>query len=97
MQLVREQDGTWSLKIETESDKTTIERSHASYPEALPRYVTAFDPAFTKAAQTSEFVLLSAVLRVRGIQDAGCLGSTNYAAAHSGNFLGFLSSRRYLG
>jgi len=71
MKFLKDQDGTWSLKIETDADKATIERSHAWYPETLPRYLTAFDLAFSKAAETSEFALVSTLLRVRGVQDPG--------------------------
>jgi hypothetical protein len=71
MPLVREQNWSWSLKVETEADKTNIERSHGSYLEALPRYLTALDLAFIKAAETSEFAFISTLLHVRSLQDAG--------------------------
>jgi hypothetical protein len=43
MKFLKDQDGTWSLKIETDAEKAPIGRSHASYLEALPRYLTAFE------------------------------------------------------
>src|SRR5438132_7667260 len=68
-QLVKGRDGSWSL---TNGNETTEEeKSHSSYPEALPRYVTSFDLAFSKAKERSEFALISTLLRVRGLQDAG--------------------------
>jgi hypothetical protein len=68
-QLVKGRDGSWSLTIGNET--TEEEKSHSSYPEALPRYVTSFDLAFSKAKERSEFALISTLLRVRGLQDAG--------------------------
>jgi hypothetical protein len=69
LQLVKGQDGSWSLTIGHETAEE--ENSHSSYPEALPRYVTLFDLAFSKAKERSEFALISTLLRVRGLQDAG--------------------------
>jgi hypothetical protein len=38
---------------------------------SLPRYLTAFDLAFTKARERSEHAFVQTLLRVRGMQDAG--------------------------
>src|SRR5260370_3684276 len=71
MPSVRDQNGTWSLVIVDENDRATQERSNSSYLEALPRYMTLFDPAFTKAKEQSEYAFLETLLGVRGLQDAG--------------------------
>jgi hypothetical protein len=57
--------------IVDENDRATQERSNSSYLEALPRYMTLFDPAFTKAKEQSEYAFLETLLGVRGLQDAG--------------------------
>lgn len=41
------------------------------YTEALPRYLKAFDAAFTRARERSEFEFIQCLLRVRGEQDPG--------------------------
>src|SRR5207253_2769860 len=41
------------------------------HDEALARYLTAFDPAFSRAREESEFEFILTLLRVRGLQDAG--------------------------
>ena len=68
---VRGQNGTWTLVIASEADKSTQESSDPSYLEALPRYLTLFDPAFTKAKERSEFAFIQTLLAVRGLQDPG--------------------------
>jgi hypothetical protein len=55
--------------IASETDKSTQERSDPSYLEALPRYMTLFDPAFTMAKARSEFSFICALLAIRGTQD----------------------------
>jgi hypothetical protein len=57
--------------IVDENDRATQERSNSSYLEALLRYMTLFDPAFTKAKEQSEYAFLETLLGVRGLQDAG--------------------------
>jgi hypothetical protein len=71
MRLSKAQDGTWSLLPESEADKATQEQSPGPYFEALPRYFTAFDLAFTRAKERSEYAFIETLLRVRGMQDAG--------------------------
>jgi hypothetical protein len=71
MRLLKAQDGTWSLLLESESDKATQEQSCGPYLEALPRYFTASDLAFTSAKERSEYAFIETLLRVRGMQDAG--------------------------
>jgi hypothetical protein len=68
---VRDQNGTWSLVIVDENDRATQESSDPSYLEALPRYLTLFDPAFIKAKERSEFAFIQTLLAVRGLQDPG--------------------------
>src|SRR6266403_223493 len=71
MRFLKAQDGTWSLAMESETDKTTQEQSRGPYLEALPRYLTSFDLGFTSAREQSEFAFIETLLRVRGMQDAG--------------------------
>jgi len=54
-----------------QGDKPDPQKSHPAYLEALPRYMTAMDPAFARARDRSEFEFLLCLLRVRGVQDAG--------------------------
>lgn len=70
MYLIRSNDGIWSIRREA-IEQAEQEESHPTYLEALPRYMTAFDPAFTRARETSEFEFLFSLLRIRGMQDAG--------------------------
>jgi len=69
MPLIRDDDGIYRLELTEEEGDAA--RWPPSYTDALPRYLTAFDAAFTKARERSEFWYLLALLRVRGIQDAG--------------------------
>jgi hypothetical protein len=71
MPLLRDRDGNWSIRIDSESEKVGLEKFHASYLEALPRYATLFDLAFRRAKERSEFAFISTLLRVRGHRDAG--------------------------
>jgi hypothetical protein len=57
MPLARGQDGNWSLAFASEADRSTDEKSDLSYLEALPRYMTLFDPSFTRAKSRSEFFI----------------------------------------
>jgi hypothetical protein len=65
MQVVRDEDGKWTLKAEDHDDL------HPAYVEALPRYLTRFDPAFTRARDRCEFEFLLSLFRVKGVQDPG--------------------------
>jgi hypothetical protein len=70
MPLMRDENCVWTVEFD-EADRETIERSHPSYFEALPRYLTALEPAFKHAKEASEFNLLLSIFAVRGMQDAG--------------------------
>lgn len=70
MPLIREDDGTWRVEPSDE-DRAYIGRSSPSYLEAIPRYLTALDPAFSRARARSEFQFLLTLFRIRGTQDAG--------------------------
>ncbi len=70
MSLKRDENGVWTVEL-NEVDQETIEQSHPSYFDALPRYLTAFDPAFEHAREASEFNFLLSIFAVRGMQDAG--------------------------
>ena len=70
MPLKRDDNGVWSLE-QGSQDEAIVHASHGSYVEALPRYLTALDPAFERARQTSEFNFLLSIFAIRGMQDAG--------------------------
>jgi hypothetical protein len=46
-------------------------RVNEDYAAALPRYLTAFDPAFERAKARSEFEFIATLLRSRGVQAPG--------------------------
>jgi hypothetical protein len=70
MPLKRDENGVWTLEFDG-AEKETKGRSHTSYFDALPRYLTALDPAFDRARNTSEFNFLLSIFAVRGMQDPG--------------------------
>lgn len=70
MQLTRDKDGTWSPTVEGH-EQSRVNASHPAYLEALPRYMTALDPAFTRARERCESEFIISLLRVRDTQDAG--------------------------
>jgi hypothetical protein len=65
VQVTRNDDGQWSL------ERQTGDVGNPSYDEALPRYLTAFDRVFAKAAGACESEFVKALIRVGGAQDAG--------------------------
>jgi hypothetical protein len=67
---MRDEAGVWTLEL-NEADQAAIERSHPSYLDALPRYLTALDAAFQRAREKSEFNFLLSIFAIRGMQDAG--------------------------
>lgn len=70
MPLVRDDSGVWAF-ASNDSDKEIVDDSHASYIEALPRYLTAMDSAFERARGQSEANFIWSILAVRSISDAG--------------------------
>ena len=68
MNLERSDDGVWTATQDTSSPGN---RTHPDLLEALPRYLTAFDPAFTWARAKSEGDFILTLLGMRGMQDAG--------------------------
>ncbi len=70
MPLIRDNDGSWEFKIE-EADRGTLGRFHPSYVDAMPRYFSDLDRAFTKAKEKSEFEFLLTLFRVRGSKNTG--------------------------
>ena len=70
MPLIRTADGTWSIKVD-EHDRESVEKGNPAFQEALLRYLTALDSAFSRAKQCSQFEFLLSLLRVRGFEDAG--------------------------
>jgi hypothetical protein len=68
--LTRNDDGSWVLRVD-EDERPHLEKSHPAYYEALPRYLTALDPAFARARERCEFEFLLSLFRVRSVQDAG--------------------------
>jgi hypothetical protein len=67
MPLIRDNDGSYRLDLEDGE----AGRFPPSYAEALPRYLTLLDQAFTQAKEASQFWFVLALLRVRGSQDSG--------------------------
>lgn len=65
MNVTRDDEGVWTLR------RDVGEEANRAYDDAVPRYLTAFDRAFTKAAETCESEFVKALLRVGGVQDAG--------------------------
>jgi hypothetical protein len=63
----RNDDGTWTVTFE-ESDSGDRDGVH---DKAVPRYLAALDPAFTKAHEQCESEFVKALLRVSSLQDAG--------------------------
>jgi hypothetical protein len=70
MPLKKGEDDGWFFQF-SDAEKDTQQTSHPSYFEACARYANAFDAAFSKAKQRSEFAFVSTLIRVPGIQDAG--------------------------
>lgn len=71
MGLIRGEEGTWTVELNNEEERSAFERRDPAYREALPRYLTALDPAFTHARERSEFEFLMTLFRFRGIQPIG--------------------------
>jgi hypothetical protein len=67
MPLSKGVDGTWHLEFGPDEQ----DQWNPAYAEALPRYLTALDRAFSAARARSEFEFLASLLRVRGVQAAG--------------------------
>ncbi len=67
---MRNDNGSWEFKIE-DTDRVALDRFHPSYVDAMPRYFTALDGAFTKAKEKSEFEFLLTLFRVRGVNNTG--------------------------
>jgi hypothetical protein len=65
--LERQTDGTWHVV----GARHGAQVGDTLHDEALARYLTAFDPAFTRARQRSEFEFILTLLRIRGLQAAG--------------------------
>jgi hypothetical protein len=65
MRIERDDDGVWTLARELG------ETPNEPYDEALPRYLTLFDKAFTKASDACESEFVKALIRVGSAQDAG--------------------------
>lgn len=63
---VRGDDGTWTLEEDQGEDH--LSRWQPAFREALPRYLTALDPAFDRARARCEFQFLLTLFRIRGMQ-----------------------------
>src|SRR5436305_582137 len=84
----RSEDGTWVVELD-EGDAADPDGTNVDFVEALPRYMTALDPAFIQARERSEFQFLLCLLRIRGVKDAGwepyettCRAVTSVCAVH---------------
>jgi hypothetical protein len=63
----KDETGVWAMAL----DETDAEERNAVFDETVPRYLTAFDPAFTRAAEADEAEFVKALLRIWSVQDAG--------------------------
>jgi hypothetical protein len=63
----RDESGIWTMTLE----RGDAEDRNEAHDEAVVRYMTIFDKAFTKASQTCEAEFVKALLRVWRLQDAG--------------------------
>lgn len=63
----RSKEGVWTVTL----DETDSADRNPVFDEAVPRYLTAFDPAFTKASEENEAEFIKALLRAWPMQDAG--------------------------
>src|SRR5687767_14730516 len=65
--LRRNDDGTWEIV----GARRSAGLGDELHDQALVRYLTAFDPAFTRSRDSSEFEFILTLLRIRGVQAAG--------------------------
>ena len=65
--LKRDDDGTWEIV----GARRGAGLGDELHDQALVRYLTALDPAFTRSRETSEFEFILTLLRIRGAQAAG--------------------------
>ena len=100
MALIRLQDGTWKLRIKA-NEWPQFRAESRAYLEALPRYLTALEPAFETAKNRNEFEFVHTWIRVRSTQDAGwdpyetsldAIGRLHELQAEMGDFV----ARRHL-
>lgn len=63
----RSENGVWTMAL----DDTDGQGRNPVYDESVPRYLTAFDPAFARATEADEAEFIKALLRIAGVQDAG--------------------------
>jgi hypothetical protein len=70
VRLYRGEDGSWRIEPEDQDPDPAAQWGEA-YRDALPRYLTALDPAFDRARDRNEFQFLLTLFRVRGMQDVG--------------------------
>jgi hypothetical protein len=64
----RREDGKLIFAPEAKADRTGVK---AIYCDSVIKYVNAFEPAFRRALETSEFEFVSLLIRVRGLEDPG--------------------------
>jgi hypothetical protein len=64
----KQADGSWIVTTDPEDSQ---EPGSRYYRETFERYLNAFDAAFTRAGERSEFEFIACLLQVRGLQDAG--------------------------
>jgi hypothetical protein len=69
--IIRDDDGTFRVELSTDERSRAKDRFPTIYLESLPRNLTTFDAVFRRARARSEFFFVMALLRVRGIEDAG--------------------------
>jgi hypothetical protein len=67
-ELRRSDEGEWTLHLGEDADDADRNEAH---DEALPRYLTAVDPAFSDAEGACESEFVKGLLRIGSMQDAG--------------------------
>lgn len=63
----RGEEGVWSVTL----DDTDATPRNDVCDEAVPRYLSAFDPAYTTARGACESEFVKALIRVSSLPDAG--------------------------
>lgn len=63
----RDDAGVWTMTL----DETDQRDRNPVYDEAIPRYLSTFDPAFARALDADQAEFIKALLRIVGVQEAG--------------------------
>lgn len=53
MGLIRREDGTWTVELVTDEERTVFEKRHPHYREVLTRYLTCLAPPSAVPSSTA--------------------------------------------